>query len=82
MEVSIIADKSRADYMKARRESKKTFSVSVDKENKNTDKSENSEDFVQSVRVGWFGSQISDGEGFTKTTIYPNLRCSTARHAR
>lgn len=32
MEVSIIADKSRADYMKARRESKKTFSVSVDKE--------------------------------------------------
>ena len=32
MEVSIIADKSSADYMKARRESKKTFSVSVDKE--------------------------------------------------
>lgn len=32
MEVRIIADKSRADYMKARRESKKTFSVSVDKE--------------------------------------------------
>lgn len=32
MEVSIIAEKSRADYMKTRRESKKTFSVSVDKE--------------------------------------------------
>ena len=27
-----IADTSRADYMKARRSSKKTFSVSVDKE--------------------------------------------------
>lgn len=32
MEVREIAEKSRADYMKARREVKKTFSVSVDKE--------------------------------------------------
>ena len=32
MEVRIIAEKSRADYMKARREKQKTFSVAVDKE--------------------------------------------------
>lgn len=32
MEVRTIAEKSRADYMKVRRETKKTFSVSVDKE--------------------------------------------------
>ena len=44
-----------------------------DKENKNTDKSENSEDFVQSVRVGWFGSQISDGEGFYENDDIPKL---------
>ena len=32
MEVRIIAEKSRADYMKARREKQKTFSVAVEKE--------------------------------------------------
>ena len=32
MEVRRIAEKSRADYMKARREKQKTFSVAVEKE--------------------------------------------------
>ena len=32
MEVRRIAEKSRADYMKARREKQKTFSVAVDRE--------------------------------------------------
>lgn len=32
MEVRVIAENSRADYMKARREKQKTFSVAVDKE--------------------------------------------------
>lgn len=31
-EVDIIADKSRAEYMKSRRESRKTFSVVLDRE--------------------------------------------------
>lgn len=32
MEVRTIADKSRADYMKARREKQKTFSVTIDRD--------------------------------------------------
>lgn len=47
-----------------------------DKENKNTDKSENSEDFVQSVRVGWLGSQMSDDNGYFdkgESKIIPKL---------
>ena len=32
MEVRIIAENSRADYMKTRREKQKTFSVTIDKE--------------------------------------------------
>ena len=58
MEVSIIADKSRADYMKARRESKKTFSVSVDKEKMIRFEKKISEQ--KQTKVEWLNEKIDE----------------------
>lgn len=61
MEVRTIADKSRADYFKKRRESQKTFSVVLDRE-----KMERFEDKLQKenqTKTEWLNKKIDEELG-------------------
>lgn len=60
-EVSTIADKSRAEYMKSRRESRKTFSVVLERE-----KLEKFEDKLQKqkrTKTDWLNEKIDEELG-------------------
>lgn len=59
--MSIIADKSRAEYMKSRRESRKTFSVVLERE-----KLEKFEDKLQKqkrTKTDWLNEKIDEELG-------------------